>query len=1455
MEYEDGYEHTLSKAAVAAQNVKEKEYWLQKLSGQLIKSDFPYGNHRTALKENTAASRDFVEFTLTGELFSRLTRISNESHVRLLMLLVAGVVVLLDKYNYNSHKDIIIGTTIYRQEVEGNFINTILALRNQLDDHSTFRQLLSQVKETLIQAMDNQNFPIKAILYELNIPFSREDFPLFNVGVLLENIQDKSYFQEIQPGVIFLFFKTDGAIRGRIEYNTSLYDRTGIERIGGHFKNLMQQALSDANRLLANISILSPEEREQILYDWNGTQKTQPVEMTLHGLIGQSALQAPDKIAIIYRDQAISYRALLERAGQVAARLRNSGIGPDTIVAIMDEHPLESITGILGILTAGSAYLPIDADYPLNRIHYMLADSNAGALLTSKEFIAESKKINQWEGDILAFDGKIDNRFPLATHRSRLPLSTNCLAYVIYTSGTTGRPKGVAVEHASAVNTILSRKEKYDLNSQITALQLFSYAFDGFVTSFFSPMAVNGQVVLMHTIDILDIEKILQTLSRHKVSHFICVPLLFQAILEMMKENEGFSLQVVTLAGDTVSPKIFELKEIKGKTIEIAQEYGVTEAAVMSTILRHQEKKNHTCIGTPIHNTKLYIVNTMKQLQPIGVPGEILIGGKGVARGYINRPELTALRFNANPFENGQRLYCSGDLAQWRPDGNIEFLGRIDHQIKTRGFRVELNEIENQILQFPAVNETVVVAQTNNSSDKQLTAYVVPDRREARLVINLLEKTAREDNGHTLLELPNDMIIFHLNRSETYLMYNDIFEANAYLRHGIHISPGDCIFDVGANIGMFSLFVDSICKGVEIYAFEPLEPLARLLELNLSLYDVNAKVCQYGAASREGDETFTYYSNNSILSGRFSNLEEQIDYLGDYIEQHQISEDSKDILSKEQVNRMLEERLACEKFRCPLKTLSQVIKEYNIEIINLLKITAEKSELDILDGIDGTDWPKIRQLIVQVHDVDGSLGKQKKFLTQRGFRITVEKDPVLQEAPLYNIFAVIPTGQPGTYHEKPLQNPEYWNSPDRLLSRLRTFLGEKLPDYMIPSFFVLMEKLPLTPAGKVDRNALPPLETGMKERYIPPRDEIEAALQEIWAEVLEIEKEHIGIDNDFFELGGHSLKVTPMVSKVRDLLGVTLSFTEIFKTPLIKDLAISIKNLQQSHQDIDSINDDNLVLLKKARAGDKHMFFIHAGSGEIQNYVEFCNHIPPGYHCWAIRSDRVETYVPRNITMEEVAGRYVEKIKKIQTHGPYFIVGWCIGGTIAFEMVRQLEHLGEEVAFFAIINSAPPNERAKILGIQFLFESECQWLLQYLPDAGLEEKIKEAHSIEQLWPMLVDFFEQNRIDVNRIKALIPKEMAAAIPLFDELGLRKLIYYLNLIRSLYNARLFYIPSNPIAAKTYFFGALQEPVKNRQMWSDYCREKIKFYEVEGDHFSIFQLPQVARFVKRFEKNINT
>jgi amino acid adenylation domain-containing protein len=734
-------ENYLDKVAfTAAQGSALEDYWINKLSGDLVKTCFPYDYPR----KNNERRLERMDFKITGNLFTRLMKLSNRSFPRLHIILIAAMAALLDKYT--GSKDILLGTPIYKQEKDAEFINTVLVLRNRLNDGLTFKELLLQVRQTIIEADENQNFPIELLIQSLNKSYGvDDDFPLFDIIVLLENIQERSYVNHINTNMLFSFLQTGESLATVMEYNGFLYEKETVERIFGHFTRLLQWFLleSGVDAAISAVEILSEEEKTQLLVDFNNRQWEYPEDKTIHQLFELQVERTLHHTALaeVNANRFITYKELNKRANGVASWLFEKGIKQGCIAALLADPSIETTTGLLGILKAGAAYLPVDPETPPVRIKFLLKDSKVDILLS------EGNDVSGVSGETKVMDlpslvaGNKDMEPTCLTHLTH-PAQ---LCYIIYTSGTIGNPKGVMVEHRGLVNYIWWAARQYVRNEWLDFPLYTSMAFDLTVTSIFTPLITGNKVIIYGDEKENRVGLIEKIIDDNRVGIVKVTPSHLKLIREKrVSENGACHIKRFIVGGEEFPSHLAGdiYRNFKG-ALEIYNEYGPTETVVGSMIYRYDgscHNGNSVPIGVPIDNTGIYLLDSNGSPVCIGVGGEIYISGTGVARGYLNRPELTGERFfNYRSYRShksyslyfSKKLYRTGDLARWLPDGNIEFLGRADDQVKIRGYRVEPMEVERQMVNHPLVQAAVVVVRGNNGTtgddNKQLVGYIVPN--------------------------------------------------------------------------------------------------------------------------------------------------------------------------------------------------------------------------------------------------------------------------------------------------------------------------------------------------------------------------------------------------------------------------------------------------------------------------------------------------------------------------------------------------------------------------------------------------------------------------------------------------------------------------------------------------------------------------------------------------------
>ena len=762
----------------ASRYAKEKEYWLNKLSEQLVRSSFPYDFNKMAEGQSDEIGRplECMEFKISGGIFEKLMWIVNNSDLRFFMILVAGLMVLLAKHT--GREDILVGAPIEKQEDEGNFLNTILVFRVQLDAGMTFKELLLQVRQAVVDAGENQNFPIDQIPYELNMDVhENEAFALFDTAILLENIHDRNYIAHIPLNMVFSFLRTSESIEGVVEYNPALYKKETVQLITGHFIQMFRETVANLDIPIAKLNIIPKDEMEFILVKMNDTRAEYP-NASIHELFEVQVEKTPGRIAVEEADsgRTMIYKELNWRANRLANLLKEKGVIPGDVVAVMGERTGDILTSILAILKAGGVFLPLDAQNPDERLHFILQDSGGYVFISQERIIGEREILfNAFSpGIIIAMDdyGIYNDNSDEENPRIAIP-STNP-AYIIYTSGTTGKPKGVMISHRSLVNYIHWAVKNYVKEELLNFPLYTSIGFDLTITSIFIPL-VTGSAVIIYS-GWAKGNLIEQIVDDNKVGVVKLTPSHLHLIQDKKIMNEECKIKRFIVGGEALEHQLAQdINDNFNGQIEIYNEYGPTEATVGCMLYKFDSQKDNSGavpIGEPAANTQIYLLDKSLGLVPVGANGEIYISGDGLATGYLNHPELTAEKFLLNNRSyKTYILYKTGDLARRLPDGNIQFLGRLDHQVKIRGFRIELEEIERHLLAHEDIKNVVVTTRKksagevseNEKQDQYLCAYIVSDKT----------LTAPDLREYLSGKLPDYMVpLFFINLEQIPLTFN-----------------------------------------------------------------------------------------------------------------------------------------------------------------------------------------------------------------------------------------------------------------------------------------------------------------------------------------------------------------------------------------------------------------------------------------------------------------------------------------------------------------------------------------------------------------------------------------------------------------------------------------------------------------------------------------------------------
>jgi amino acid adenylation domain-containing protein len=698
---------------------------------------------------------------LQRALSEQLKALAQREGATLFMLLMAAFKALL--YRYTGQGDVVVGTPIAgrsRPETEGliGFFMNTLVLRTDLSDNPTFRELLQRERGVLLGAYEHQELPFEKLVAELSPERDLSRSPLIQVMFLFDVPTSLPILRgldvtaiEVDTGaakydLILGFSEGPNGLTGKIEYNTDLFDAATITRFLGHFEALLESVVDNADQRVLELSILRPEERALLLGRWNQTRAEVPRDLCVQELIFAQAARTPDAPAVIFEGKEISYRELSQRSHQLANYLRKRGVGPGALVGIATGRSIDMVVGLLGILNAGAAYVPIDPSYPRDRIAFMLSDAKVSLLLTDAE-TAALLPVDQGEQVRLDADAAAIARESADPPESGVTATD--LAYVIYTSGSTGHPKGVQISHRAVVNLLTSMRDRPGISEKDAVVAVTSLSFDIAGLEIYLPLMVGACLVVVSREVAYDGARLLELLDhpQHPCSFLQATPATFQLLLEA--GWEGRRELKVLVGGEALRQDLAEkLVERAGSVWNM---YGPTETTIWSCVhalpsatsppssrspaslppppLSLALKAGPVLIGRPIANTELYILDQQLSPVPVGVAGELFIGGEGLARGYLRRPELTEAKFIRHPFraDASARLFRTGDLCRYWPDGSVDFLGRIDDQVKLRGFRIELGEIETGLAAHPAVRQCVVVVREDAPGQRRLVAYLVTD--------------------------------------------------------------------------------------------------------------------------------------------------------------------------------------------------------------------------------------------------------------------------------------------------------------------------------------------------------------------------------------------------------------------------------------------------------------------------------------------------------------------------------------------------------------------------------------------------------------------------------------------------------------------------------------------------------------------------------------------------------
>jgi amino acid adenylation domain-containing protein len=727
-----------------SQSTSGLDYWKQQLAGIPPLLELPTDRPRSSIPTSHVSS---TFFTINSNLTQKLKILSQRFKTTLHTTLLTAFVALLSRYT--NSEDIVVGSpTPKSKEIDSlaSFFANTLVLRSNLEGNPSFLELLTRVQRVVVDASLHQDVSFEQLIEALQLEPSVSYHPLFQVMFVLHKSSTNKLELpglSVQPWEIetttpkldltLTIQETDSELHGYWEYNPDLFDTATIVRMSGHFQTMLTGIVAHPKQKVFELPLLTAAEQQQLLREWNNTHVKYPQSQCIHKLFEAQVEQTPNAVAVVFENQQLTYHELNIRANKIAHHLQTLGAGPEVLVGICVDRSLDMVVGLLGILKAGGAYVPLDPAYPTERLALMLEDAQVQVLLTQSHL---THKLPESTAHIVCLDADWEIISGKGEANVVSDVTGDNLAYVIYTSGSTGKPKGVQLTHKSATNFLNSMQQEPGLTESDILLAVTTISFDIAVLELYLPLLVGAKVVVVSREVAIDGKRLLEQLVSSGATVMQATPATWRLLLASGWES---SLQIKILCGgEALTPELAE--QLLERSTSLWNLYGPTETTVWSSVYKVEASQLHSrskeapaSIGRPIANTEIYLLDSHLQPVPMGVRGELHIGGAGLARGYLNRPELTNEKFIPNPFSHDPqaRLYKTGDQARYLPDGNIEYIGRIDHLVKLRGFRIELGEIEAVLAKHPNVQQSVVIVREDQPGDKRLVAYIIPNPESA----------------------------------------------------------------------------------------------------------------------------------------------------------------------------------------------------------------------------------------------------------------------------------------------------------------------------------------------------------------------------------------------------------------------------------------------------------------------------------------------------------------------------------------------------------------------------------------------------------------------------------------------------------------------------------------------------------------------------------------------------
>ncbi|GGS43592.1 hypothetical protein GCM10010270_12400 [Streptomyces violaceus] len=1354
---------------------KQADYWRAELDGVSQPLSLPLDRPRPAER---SLSGDKVGIMVKPEVAARLQALADERGMTMSMVLQAALAVLLRKLG--AEEDLTIGNPIAGRTDEaltdlvGFFVNTQV-LRVDLSGDPSFTDVLAQVRDKALAAYEHQDVPFEMLVELINPDRSAAYQPLFQVVFAWQNFAKRDFElpgvrvefeQHLVSAVMFdLFFSLtmddSGAVWGDLMYSTQLFDRETVEAVAARYTRLLEQLAADPRLPVSGVDVLSDEEREWLVRGVNDT--TAPVaEVTLPEAFEAQVERAPERVAVIGERETLSYREFNRRANQLAHWLVEQGAGPEQIVAVRIPRSVDLMVAIYAVVKAGAAYLPVDPELPEERV----------------------RQLRESAEPLLMLDAALPEVAGYPTGNPERVLWADSAAYVMYTSGSTGGPKGVQVSHRSIMNRLKWGLAHFDVGGEDRMLLSTSASFDASVPELFAPLQVGAAVVVARPDGRRDPAYLAELIQREQVTGADFVPSLLEAFVTEPAAKKCTSLRWIEVAAEpfpaALANRFVELLPGCGAH----NLYGPTEATVEVTSYRHVPGADRLPIGAPIWNTQVYVLDEALRPVPQGVTGELYLAGAGLARGYLGQTALTADRFVACPYgAPGTRMYRTGDVVRWNKDGQVEYIGRTDFQVKLRGQRVELGEIEHVLTEHPAVAQAAVVVRENEQGDQRLVAYVVPDPAAAVADTGVQVDEWRRVYDETYAE-PGDEALgadFHLWKSaydaEPIPLEQMLEWRDAAVAQVLRFAPRR-VLEIGVGSGL--LLAKIIGEVDEYWGTDISAPVVDRVRGQAEQAGYGERV-RLSAQAADDVSGLPRAAFDAVVLNSVAQYFPGVEYLDRVLDQawellapggRLIVGDVRNARTlpllltgveraahpsarPEEIRPVVEQALLTERelVVAPEWFVSWAAdravgvdirlkpgRAHNELTRHRYEVVLHKEPTDVLDltevpavawGREVPDLAGLRDCVDRAGDApvrvtgipNARLAPEAETATSAG----VLGAAVLAGEPLdpedlahwarqqgrdavitWSSEAVqafdavllperravhggfVPRGAAG----KAVANtPALATSIGPLMVELPEYLRSRLPEYMVPAAVVPLPELPLTPAGKLDRRALPS-EYATTLNSGEPRNAHEERLCSLFSELLGVEK--VGIDDDFFLLGGHSLLATRLSARIRKQFGVDMPVRTIVRYPTVAELAAMALTggIPDEHTDPFGVV---LPLHDDPGMGKPPVWFIHGGGGLGWAYYTFAPYVRDRA-AYALQSRGSGGTGSPAESVEEMVEDYITQILETQPEGPYNLVGWSYGGPLAHAVAEALDRRGHQVGLVAILDSKPSSGFKNLAG-------------------------------------------------------------------------------------------------------------------------------------------------------------